>query len=163
MMAATVAILRTQSVLLLMNEWLDWVGIFIMGTSSKDTWYHLRAFDLTYFSCSQRSKFNTNYKVRMFYNCWDYWPGTFYIVYPLCHITYHTNIRSDIFLGLAPGDQNRKHKMCHNSQTNGWIASTFLAYYYIHLVRILPDFFIWPNFQCHRGPSPQYKIWILPP
>jgi hypothetical protein len=75
-------------------KFLSWVE------SSMDTWHNTWVFDLTYFSKSLRSKFNMNCTVGTFCNCWGYWPETFYM-YPLGHITYHTNIQSDIFLGLA--------------------------------------------------------------
>jgi hypothetical protein len=73
---------------------------FVLFLSSEDTWHLGFLFDLRYFS---RSQFNMNYKVGTFCNCCDNWPETLYICTPsvITHMTYHTNIRSDIFLGLA--------------------------------------------------------------
>jgi hypothetical protein len=39
---------------------------FIIGMSNKDTWHNTTVFYLTYFSRSQRSKFETNYEVDIF-------------------------------------------------------------------------------------------------
>jgi hypothetical protein len=45
---------------------LDHLQILIIGTSNKDTWHNTWVFDLTYFSRSQRSKFETKYEVDVF-------------------------------------------------------------------------------------------------
>jgi hypothetical protein len=51
------------------TKWLDHLQMFIIGSSNKHTWHNTPVFDLTYFSRSQWSKFETNYEVDIF--CYD--------------------------------------------------------------------------------------------
>jgi hypothetical protein len=81
---------------------------------------------------------------------------------PLGRSNSQTKFRSSLILGFrSPGDQNRKHKKCYDSWTNGWIISKFLSWVYLARIHdIVTGFLILPTFEGHRGQSSKrHQYW----
>jgi hypothetical protein len=61
---------KTQTILGLLNKWLDHLQIVIIGKYNKDTWHNIGFFYLTYFWKSQRSRFKTLPLLARFVTIW---------------------------------------------------------------------------------------------